>query len=82
MALTPRDINLINTSFSEIFSWREIFLSGPMAVNINIGDRKDADNGYISNSVYFLGSALRKKYFQLSTNQVTTRIKNLVYSDY
>ena len=34
-----------------------------MAVNINIGDRKDADNGYISNSVYFLGSALRKNIF-------------------
>ena len=31
-----------------------------MAVNINIGDRKDADNGYISNTVYFLGSTLIK----------------------
>ena len=50
-----------------------------MAVNINIGDRKDADNGYIS-LLSWLSS--EKKYFQLSTNQETSRIKNLVSSDY
>ena len=73
MVLTPRNINLINTTFNKIFSWKEIFLSGRLAVNINIGDRKDADNGYISNSVYILGSAMYdNKYFTvlISTNQV------------